>query len=145
MPEVVRQELPLLREMFARHGIRAWHSEGDEADDLAATLAHKVGQAGHRVTIISTDKGYCQLLSPQIQIRDYFQKRWLDMPFIAAEFGVTAQQLPDFWGLSGISSSKIPASPVSARKQRPHCSAPFLTWIHFTATLIRYRKNGVRN
>ena len=81
MPEVVRQELPLLREMFARHGIRAWHSEGDEADDLAATLAHKVGQAGHRVTIISTDKGYCQLLSPQIQIRDYFQKRWLDMPF----------------------------------------------------------------
>lgn len=108
MPEVVRQELPLLREMFARHGIPAWHSEGDEADDLAATLAHKVGRAGHRVTIVSTDKGYCQLLSPQIQIRDYFQKRWLDMPFIAAEFGVTAQQLPDFWGLSGISSSKIP-------------------------------------
>ena len=60
------------------------------------------------MTIVSTDKGYCQLLSPQIQIRDYFQKRWLDMPFIAAEFGVTAQQLPDFWGLSGISSSKIP-------------------------------------
>lgn len=108
MPDIVRQELPLLREMFARHGINAWHSEGDEADDLAATLAHKVGQAGHQATIVSTDKGYCQLLSPHIQIRDYFQKRWLDMPFIAAEFGVTSQQLPDFWGLSGISSSKIP-------------------------------------
>jgi hypothetical protein len=32
-----------------------------------------VAQAGHQATIVSTDKGYCQLLSPTIRIRDYFQ------------------------------------------------------------------------
>ncbi|SQC15325.1 DNA polymerase I [Klebsiella pneumoniae] len=45
-----------------------------------ATLAVKVAQAGHQATIVSTDKGYCQLLSPTIRIRDYFQKRWLTPP-----------------------------------------------------------------
>ena len=84
-------------------------SAGPWTDDQdAATLAVKVAQAGHQATIVSTDKGYCQLLSPTIRIRDYFQKRWLDAPFIASEFGVTPEQLADYWGLAGISSSKVP-------------------------------------
>ncbi|WP_283570688.1 flap endonuclease Xni [Escherichia coli] len=89
-------------------GVPCWSASGNEADDLAATLAVKVTQAGHQATIVSTDKGYCQLLSPTLRIRDYFQKRWLDAPFIDKEFGVQPQQLPDYWGLAGISSSKVP-------------------------------------
>lgn len=108
MPENLHAELPILKSSFEAKGIHCWQSQGDEADDLAATLAKKVADAGHTVTIVSTDKGYCQLLSPSIRIRDYFQKRWLDVPFIKEEFGVTPQQLPDYWGLAGISSSKIP-------------------------------------
>jgi len=108
MPDDLQSEMPQLRAAFARSGVRSWESAGNEADDLAATLAVKVAQAGHEATIVSTDKGYCQLLSPTIRIRDYFQKRWLDAPFIAAEFGVTPEQLPDYWGLAGISSSKVP-------------------------------------
>ena len=63
------------------------------------------------MTIVSTDKGYCQLLAPNVQIRDYFQKRWLDMPFVRDTFGVLPHPLTDYWGLAGISSSKIPGVP----------------------------------
>lgn len=108
MPETLQHEMPALREAFIRRGVACWHSHGNEADDLAATLAAKLGASGHRATIVSTDKGFCQLLAPTIEIRDYFQKRWLDAPFIAKEFGVLPHQLADFWGLAGISSSKIP-------------------------------------
>lgn len=108
MPDNLQQEMPQLREAFAVLGVASWHSPGNEADDLAATLAAKVSGSGHQVTIVSTDKGYCQLLAPQVQIRDYFQKRWLDLPFVQKEFGVAPQQLTDYWGLAGISSSKIP-------------------------------------
>ncbi|AOV97760.1 flap endonuclease Xni [Edwardsiella hoshinae] len=108
MPDSLAAEMDTLRTAFAELGIPCWHSPGNEADDLAATLAYKVAQSGHRVTLVSTDKGYCQLLSAQIQIRDYFQKRWLDLPFVRQAFGVEPQQLTDFWGLAGISSSKIP-------------------------------------
>lgn len=108
MPENLSQEIPQLRQAFAEMGVASWHSPGDEADDLAATLATKIASKDYQVTIISTDKGYCQLLAPRIQIRDYFQKRWLDLPFVQQEFGVLPQQLADYWGLAGISSSKIP-------------------------------------
>ncbi|WP_434526981.1 flap endonuclease Xni [Photorhabdus asymbiotica] len=111
MPDNLKQEMPQIRISFEQQGIACWHAQGHEADDLAATLAVKVAAAGYHVTIVSTDKGYCQLLSPNICIRDYFQKRWLDMPFVQQEFGVSPQQLPDYWGLAGISSSKIPGIP----------------------------------
>lgn len=108
MPENLQTEMSALRTAFAQAGMPCWAVAGNEADDLAATLAVKVARAGHQATIVSTDKGYCQLLAPTIRIRDYFQKRWLDLPFINKEFGVQPQQLPDYWGLAGISSSKIP-------------------------------------
>lgn len=108
MPDSLHAEMPAIRAAFEQRGVACWASAGNEADDLAATLAVKVAQAGHQATIVSTDKGYCQLLSPTIRIRDYFQKRWLDAPFIHDTFGVTPQQLPDYWGLAGISGSKVP-------------------------------------
>ncbi|AJC65439.1 flap endonuclease Xni [Dickeya zeae] len=108
MPENLSNELPQIRESFLALGVASWHSPGNEADDLAATLASKVTAQGHQATIVSTDKGYCQLLAPTLRIRDYFQKRWLDVPFIQQEFDVQPEQLPDYWGLAGISSSKIP-------------------------------------
>lgn len=119
MPDDLLAEMPALREAFQQLGVSCWVAESDEADDLAAALAVKMAEAGHQATIVSTDKGYCQLLAPQIRIRDYFQKRWLDLPFIENEFGVAAALLPDYWGLCGISSSKIPGvagiGPKSAR------------------------------
>lgn len=120
MPDDLQAEMPALQQAFRDAGVSCWIAEQDEADDLAATLAVKMAQAGHQATIVSTDKGYCQLLAPEIRIRDYFQKRWLDLPFIEAEFGVAPQLLPDFWGLCGISSSKIPGvtgiGPKSAKQ-----------------------------
>ena len=107
MPETLEAEMPALRAAFEQRGFRCWALSGSEADDLAATLAVKVAQAGHQATIVSTDKGYCQLLSPTIRIRDYFQKRWLDAPFIAKEF-VPAREICSEISLAGISSSKVP-------------------------------------
>lgn len=111
MPDSLTAEMPQLEEMFRRMGIACWSLPGQEADDLAATLSNRLASLKHQVTLVSTDKGYCQLLAPTLFIRDYFQKRWLDLPFIQQEFGVLAHQLPDFWGLAGISGSKIPGVP----------------------------------
>lgn len=108
MPEPLYNGLDKIQDAWWQLGIDSLLSEGDEADDLVATLAVKVASHGEKVTIISTDKGYCQLLSPTLQIRDYFQHRWLDAPFIEQEFGVKPEQLSDYWGLTGVSSSQVP-------------------------------------
>lgn len=111
MPPELLAGMDTIQDAFMAIGIDSLLSDGDEADDLVATLALKVADRGQQATIISTDKGYCQLLRPTLQIRDYFQHRWLDSPFIEKEYGVKPEQLPDYWGLAGISSSKVPGIP----------------------------------
>ena len=111
MPEPLQQGLESIQDAWWELGVDSLLSSGDEADDLVATLATKVAAHQEKVTIISTDKGYCQILSPTLQIRDYFQQRWLDTPFIADEFGVKPEQLADYWGLTGVSSSQVPGVP----------------------------------
>ncbi|MDC0610426.1 flap endonuclease Xni [Vibrio sp.] len=111
MPVPLQNGMDAIQQAWWDLGIDSLLSSGDEADDLVATLAVKVASHNEKVTIISTDKGYCQLLLPNLQIRDYFQHRWLDAPFIAEEFGVTPKQLPDFWGITGLSSSQVTGVP----------------------------------
>ncbi|UGA55470.1 flap endonuclease Xni [Vibrio sp. VB16] len=111
MPEALQQGLDSIQGAWWELGIDSLLSDGDEADDLVATLAVKVAQHGETVTIVSTDKGYCQLLAPTLQIRDYFQHRWLDASFVENEFGVKPSQLSDYWGLTGISSSQVSGIP----------------------------------
>jgi protein Xni len=111
MPEALLKGLDRIQQAWWELGVDSLLSEGDEADDLIATLAVKVAEHSEKVTIVSTDKGYCQLLSPTLQIRDYFQHRWLDAPFIEKEFGVKPAQLADYWGLTGISSSQVTGIP----------------------------------
>lgn len=111
MPEALQQGLDSIQGAWWELGIDSLLSDGDEADDLVATLAVKVAQHGETVTIVSTDKGYCQLLAPTLQIRDYFQHRWLDATFVENEFGVKPSQLSDYWGLTGVSSSQVTGIP----------------------------------
>lgn len=126
MPEDLSTELPLIRTAFLQCGVTSWQAPaGYEADDLAATLAIKIADIGHQVTIVSTDKGYCQLLSSTLQIRDYFQKRWLDPSFVYQEFAVTPHQLTDFWGLAGVNNSKIPGVPGIGAKTAATLLAEF--------------------
>lgn len=111
MPEALANGLDAIQQAWWQLGIDSLLSDGDEADDLVATLGSKVASQNHQVTIISTDKGYCQLLAPTLRIRDYFQHRWLDSAFVKKEFKVEVSQLTDYWGLAGISGTGVTGIP----------------------------------
>lgn len=111
MPPELREGLATLQDAFWECGVDALLSETDEADDLIATLACGIASHGHQATIISTDKGFCQLICQQIRVRDYFNKRWLDAAFVQQQYGVAPAQLVDFWALTGISGSNIKGVP----------------------------------
>lgn len=111
MPIELREGLESLQDAFWELSVDSLLSQTDEADDLIATLACKVARRGQPVTIVSTDKGFCQLLCPFIAIRDYFNRRWLDLPFVQAQFGVRPDQLVDYWALTGVAGSGIKGVP----------------------------------
>ena len=96
-----------LQDSLWQCGVDSLLTEGDEADDLIATLSQQLTQRQQQVTLISTDKGFCQLLPSGLQIRDYFNRRWLDAAFVAEQYAVTPEQLVDFWALVGVNGSNI--------------------------------------
>lgn len=116
MPDGLRQGLAHLQDELFISGIDSLVSETDEADDLIATLVKPLVLANHQVTLISTDKGFCQLLDSGLQIRDYFNKRWLDHAFVKQQYGLQPAQLVDFWALSGISGMNIKGVPGIGEK-----------------------------
>lgn len=101
-------ELPKIQDAFLKLGVDSLISEEDEADDLIATLATKMALHGQDVTIISTDKGFLPLLSPNIHVYDYFNRRYLDENYVKNKFDIKPTQLIDLWTLTGDNTNKIP-------------------------------------
>jgi len=101
-------ELPKIQDAFFNLGVDSLLSEEDEADDLIATLATKMALHGQDVTIVSTDKGFLPLLSPNIHVYDYFNRRYLDEDYVKNKFDIKPTQLIDLWTLTGDSTNKIP-------------------------------------
>jgi len=107
MPEHLANKLTAIQDAFMEQGVDSLTSDEDEADDLIATLAVKMAFHGQKVTIISTDKGFLPLLSPNIHLYDYFNRRYLDEEHVQSKFDVKSSQLIDFWTLTGDNTNKI--------------------------------------
>lgn len=112
MPIELRDALPEFRQQFADFGLASLALSSVEADDLAATLAAKMLQHGGRATVVSTDKGFCQLLPlasdpEQLCLWDAFGKRHIDEAAVIDKFGVPSELLLDYWGLTGDTTNNI--------------------------------------
>lgn len=108
MSTYLANELPNIQDAFYNVGVDSLVSEEDEADDLIATLATKMALHGQDVTIVSTDKGFLSLLSPNIRVYDHFNRRYLDEDYVKSKFDIKPSQLIDLWTLTGDSTNKIP-------------------------------------
>lgn len=107
IPSDLKNYLPNIQDAFYDMGIESLVTEQDEADDLIATLAHKVTARQQRCTIVSTDKGFYQLLNAYTSIYDYFQSLHMDSYYVEQKLGMKIAQLTDYWAITGISSSHI--------------------------------------
>jgi len=107
IPPLLQQNLGNIQDLFLAMGVESLVTESDEADDLIATLADKMAKKKQKCIIVSTDKGFYQLLNAQIIIYDYFQHRYTDALAVVNKMGLSAAQLCDYWAITGISSSAI--------------------------------------
>jgi protein Xni len=107
IPAALKAFLPHIQDAFYEMGIESLITEQDEADDLIATLAHKVTLKQQRCIIVSTDKGFYQLLNAYTSIYDYFQSLHMDSYYIENKLSLKINQLIDYWAITGISSSNI--------------------------------------
>ncbi|MDB9784128.1 DNA polymerase I [Pelagibacteraceae bacterium] len=82
-----------------------------EADDLIATYAKKIVEAGAKVTVISSDKDLMQLVSNNVRLYDPMKSKVLGEKEVLEKFGVKPNQVIDVQSLAGDSSDNVPGVP----------------------------------
>ena len=82
-----------------------------EADDLIATYAKQITNAGAKVTVISSDKDLMQLVSDKIRLYDPMKSKVIGEKEVLEKFGVKPSQVIDVQSLAGDSSDNIPGVP----------------------------------
>ncbi|MDK2776451.1 MAG: flap endonuclease Xni [Pseudomonadota bacterium] len=108
MPVTLEQGLEDIRRHFQQAGLYCLELAGWEGDDVVATLAARAAFAGLTVTILSTDKGFCQLVNSRLTVRNHFDRYSWDELMVEQKFGLLPQQLADFWALTGDSTNHLP-------------------------------------
>ena len=82
-----------------------------EADDLIATYAKQIVEAGARVTVISSDKDLMQLVSNKVRLYDPMKSKVLGEKEVIEKFGVKPNQVIDVQSLAGDPSDNVPGVP----------------------------------
>ncbi len=114
MPDDLRVQMPMVREVLDAFGIPVVSVDGFEADDVIGTLAQCLTQTTESMTvvIITGDHDALQLVSPRISVRLFGRSlrdaRIYDANAVHDRYGVWPSQLADFKGLAGDSSDNIP-------------------------------------
>ena len=122
MPEELREQVPLMKEVLQSMGVPTVSMEGYEADDLLGTIARRSEEKGMDVTIVSGDRDLLQLATDKILIRvpktrggktvieDYHTAEVLET------YQVTPPQIIDLKALMGDTADNIPGIPGVGEK-----------------------------
>lgn len=111
MPEELHVGLGEIRQALRNAGLPCLELTPWEADDVIASIANKAVFAGVAVAILSTDKGFCQLVNGRLQVCNHFDRVVVDESVVYQKFGLLPSQLVDFWAMTGDSTNHIPGVP----------------------------------
>lgn len=113
MPEELRKQMPVLRELIAAFGWSAHQCENYEADDLIGAAVHTLPERAFR--IVSSDKDLAQLIGERVtmlipaRVGSGFEAR--GAPETAVRFAVNPEQMVDYLALLGDNSDAIAGVP----------------------------------
>ncbi len=114
MPAELASQVPVIKELLTKLGIKIIECEGFEADDILGTLAKACEDTGNECVIATGDRDSLQLVSPSVTVRLAATKmgrpdvRIYDEARIMEDYGVSPRQLIDIKAIQGDSSDNIP-------------------------------------
>ena len=122
MPQELREQVPLIRQVLEAMGVCIVSREGYEADDLLGTIARRGEARGLEVTVVSGDRDLLQLATEKILVRipktrggktvieDYHAAQ------VQETFQVTPPQIIELKALMGDTADNIPGIPGVGEK-----------------------------
>jgi len=112
MPEDLRKQIPLAEDYLNSAEIPWFRLEGEEADDVIASLAEQARADCGLILIATSDKDIFQLVDEKIKIVPVAGKEGiLDAEGVRRKTGVLPCQIIDWLAMVGDSSDNIPGVP----------------------------------
>ncbi|MCA9085265.1 MAG: DNA polymerase I [Planctomycetaceae bacterium] len=111
MPDDLRPQIPLIKQVLEGLRIPAVQHEGWEADDVIATVARMATEQGLDVVIVSADKDLRQLIGPKVRIFNVRKGTYMDEQGLVDDWGIRPDQVIDYQSLVGDSVDNIPGVP----------------------------------
>ena len=108
MPEPLVQQIGPIHEAVRLLGWPVLELPGIEADDAIGTLARRAAESGHRVIISTGDKDLAQLVNDRVTLINTMSNETLDVPGVAAKFGVPPERIVDYLALVGDTVDNVP-------------------------------------
>ena len=119
MPEDLRPQIPLIRQLIEALDIPIVELHGFEADDVMGTLARESAAHGLPAVIVSPDKDLLQLVDDDLKIQVLNTKDgevWHDAEGVKVRMGVRPDQVVDFLSLLGDASDNVKGVPGIGEK-----------------------------
>ncbi len=110
-PDELIPQFPLIRDAVKAFNVACVEQEGYEADDLIATYAREIVDAGGDVTIVSSDKDLMQLVRPGVVMFDAMKSKKIAREEVMEKFGVAPDKVVDVQALAGDSTDNVPGVP----------------------------------
>ncbi len=110
-PEELVPQFPLIRDAVKAFNVASLEMDGFEADDLIASYAREIVDAGGDVTVVSSDKDLMQLVRPGVAMFDSMKNKSIGPEEVEAKFGVGPGKVIDVQALAGDSSDNVPGVP----------------------------------
>lgn len=150
MPDELREQVPVMKEVLKAMNIVILEQEGLEADDILGTLAKKAEKEGLEVSLVSGDRDLLQIATDHIKIRipktkqgrteieDYYAKDVLEA------LQVTPLQFIDLKALMGDTADNIPGVPKVGQKTATELMVTYGSLENIYAHLEEITKKSIR-
>ncbi len=120
MPDELRSQFALVRRILDTYRIPIVEIEGQEADDVIATLARQAEESGEQTLVITGDLDLLQIVDERTTVlttrRGISELGRYDPAAVRERFGLDPDLLPDYRGLKGDPSDNLPGIPGVGEK-----------------------------
>ena len=120
MPDELRPQFPVIREILQAMKLGVLTAEGYEADDILGTLSRECREKGLDCVLLTGDRDALQLVGDGTRVlftrKGITESTLFDPAGVKEYFGVTPEQVTDWKGLMGDASDNIPGIPGVGEK-----------------------------
>jgi DNA polymerase-1 len=150
MPDELRAELPVIKNIVRAFRIPLLEAEGFEADDLMGALAKRAEAAGLDVFLVTGDKDMMQVVSQSVRLYTLSkggagaEAEIVGPAEVEAKWGVPPGGITDLLGLMGDASDNVPGVPGIGPKTARELVLEFGSMEALYAGLGRVKRETLR-